>query len=121
MSVDRKPLRILIVEDEALVAMMLEDVVADLGHQVVATAGQLTNALECARTLEIDLAILDLNLNGQRTHELAPILAARGVPFVFATGYGAAGVDPAWSHVPVLQKPFQPRELEAAIARALAR
>lgn len=121
MSGRDKQLRILIVEDEALVAMMLEDIVTDLGHQVAAIAGQLSRAIECARTLEVDVAILDLNLNGQRTDELAPILAARGIPFVFATGYGAAGVPPAWLHAPVLQKPFQPRELEAAINRAIAR
>lgn len=121
MSGGRKQLRILIVEDEALVAMMLEDIVTELGHQVVAIVGQLPRAIESARTLEVDLAILDLNLNGQRTDELPPILTARGIPFVFATGYGAAGVDPAWAHVPVLQKPFQPRDLEIAIERALAR
>lgn len=116
-----RPLKILIVEDEALVAMLLEDIVADMGHRVVAIAGQLARAIEQARTLDIDLAILDLNLDGQRTDALASILSARAIPFVFATGYGAAGVSPEWAHAPVVQKPFQPRELEDAIKSALAR
>jgi CheY-like chemotaxis protein len=111
-------LKVLIVEDESLVAMLIEDVLIDLGHEVVAIAGRLDQAAQYARELPIDLAIVDLNLNGQRTDPVAHILQERGLPFVFATGYGAAGVPDGMGDRPVLQKPFQPYELAAAIAKA---
>jgi len=111
-------LKVLIVEDESLVAMLVEDVLLDLGHEVVATTGRLDKATQSARELAIDFAIVDLNLNGQRTDAVALILQERGVPFIFATGYGAAGVPEGMSDRPVLQKPFQPYELAAAIAKA---
>lgn len=108
-------LRVLIVEDESLVAMLIEDVLTDLGHTIVAAVGRLDRALELAASSDIDLAVLDVNLHGQRTFPVAEVLAARGIPFVFATGYGQAGVEPAWADRPVLQKPFQPDDLERAI------
>jgi DNA-binding response OmpR family regulator len=114
-------LRVLVIEDEALVAMMIEDVLAELGHEVVAIAGRLNVALELANQLPIDFAVLDLNLNGERTDPVAASLRSRGIPFLFATGYGTAGVNEMWSGVPVVQKPFQPRELSTAIAAALRR
>lgn len=114
-------LKILIVEDEALVAMLMEDVLADLGHEVVAIAGRLQQGLDLARTAAIDCAMLDLNLNGQRTYPIAEVLAARGVPFLFVTGYGAAGVDQDWINRPILQKPFEPHRLAEALAEAIAR
>lgn len=114
-------LRVLLVEDEALVAMMIEDVLSELGHEVVAVVGRLTAAIEQANTLNVDIAVLDLNLNGERTDPVAAALRSRGIPFVFATGYGAAGAQEMWSGVPVVQKPFQPRELVAAINAALRR
>lgn len=114
------PLRVLIVEDEALVAMLIEDVLIDLGHSIAGVGGRLAEAMRLAENAEIDLAILDLNLNGERTYPIAQALRARGVPFVFATGYGAAGVDEQWRHVPILQKPFEPHQLDAAIRAALA-
>lgn len=116
-----KKLRVLVVEDEALVAMLIEDMLGDLGCEVAAVAARVEQAQNYARDLEIDLALLDLNLSGQRTDDVARVLAERNVPFVFATGYGAAGVDDAWCDVPVLQKPFQIQDLARAIARALKR
>ena len=68
-----------------------------------------------------DLAILDVNLNGEETYPLADSLAARAIPFIFATGYGSSGIKAEWSGVPVLQKPFQSRELAEAINRVLRR
>jgi CheY-like chemotaxis protein len=118
MSPALQPLKVLIVEDEALVAMFLEDVVLDLGHEVVATAGRLERALTLADTLACDLAIIDVNLNGETTYALADRLAARQIPFIFATGYGAEAIDKRWAAALVLQKPFQAHELAAAIARA---
>jgi CheY-like chemotaxis protein len=118
-AVTERKLKVLIVEDEAIVALHLEDPVTDLGYDVVATAGRVDSATRLAATLPLDLAIVDLNLNGERTDPVADILAARGVAIVFATGYGAAALDKRWADVPTLQKPFQSSELERAIARAV--
>lgn len=113
-------LKFLIVEDEALVAMLIEDVLNDLGHEVVAVGGRVEQALKLAQDSAIDFAILDLNLNGAHTYPIAETLRARGVPFIFATGYGSGGVDEAWKNVRVLPKPFEPHQLAAAIAEARA-
>ena len=91
---------------------------ADLGHQVAATAGRMDHAMRLANELPIDLAIIDVNLNGEQTYPLATLLASRQIPFVFATGYGADGLQEEWRNIPVLQKPFQLIELAEAIVRA---
>ncbi len=111
-------LKVLIVEDESIVAMMVEDLITDLGHQVCGTAGRLDEAQKLASELAIDFAIIDVNLNGQHTYPVADVLKARGVPFVFATGYGASGLKEEWRTHTVLQKPFQPDDLAAAIKAA---
>ena len=108
---------VLVVEDEAIIAMLVEDMLADLGHTVAATAGRLEEALDAARTLPLDLAVLDLNLGGQSTYEVAALLQSRGVPVIFATGAGS--VDAEWAHMPVVQKPFQIEALQTAIKTAL--
>lgn len=113
-------LKFLIVEDEALVAMLIEDVLNDLGHEVVAVGGRVEQALKLAQDSAIDFAILDLNLNGAHTYPIAEALRARGVPFIFATGYGSGGVDETWKSVRVLPKPFEPHQLAAAIAEVRA-
>lgn len=110
-------LKVLIVEDESLVAMLIEDMLLDMGYEVAAIAARLDQALTIARTIDAHLAVLDLNLNGQRTDTIAEILRARGIPFIFATGYGGAGVTAEWRDVPVVQKPFQQSDLAAALAR----
>ncbi|MBX3510856.1 MAG: response regulator [Hyphomonadaceae bacterium] len=114
-------LKALIVEDESLVAMLIEDLLLDLGYDVVAMAGQLDHAVRVAGEVEVDFAVLDLNLHGQLTYPVAEALARRGIPIVFATGYGAAGLPPEWADRPVLQKPFQQHELRGAIDSALRR
>lgn len=119
MAQSGRRLRVLIVEDESLVAMLVEDMLMELGHEIVAVAGRLDDAVANAREAEFDIAIVDLNLNGQRTDAVAEILADRRVPFVFATGYGFAGVRAEWAHTPVVQKPFQASELGQAIEAAL--
>lgn len=111
-------LQILVVEDESMVAMMIEDMLEDLGHQVIATSARMSDASKLVSNASADLAILDVNLNGEETYPLADFLAAREIPFIFATGYGSSGIKPKWSAVPVLQKPFQSRELAEAIRRA---
>ncbi|PZO46727.1 MAG: hypothetical protein DCF16_18665 [Alphaproteobacteria bacterium] len=110
-------LKVLIVEDESLVAMLIEDMLLDLGYEVAAIAARLDQALTVAGTIDAHLAVLDLNLNGQRTDTIAEILRARGIPFIFATGYGGAGVTAEWRDVPVVQKPFQQSDLAAALSR----
>jgi CheY-like chemotaxis protein len=82
-------LKVLIIEDESIVAMMIEDLIVDMGHEVVGTAGRLEQAQKLVEELAIDFAIVDVNLNGVHTYPVAEVLKARGVPFVFATGYGA--------------------------------
>jgi CheY-like chemotaxis protein len=105
----------LIIEDESIVAMMIEDLIVDMGHEVVGTAGRLEQAQKLADELDLDFAIVDVNLNGQHTYPVAETLKARGVPFVFATGYGVQGLKDEWKQSAVLQKPFQPDELTRAI------
>lgn len=107
--------RVLVIEDEALVAMMLEDVLAELGCNVAAIASQLPDAMEKAKSLAFDLAVLDVNLGGHRSFAVAEILAKRGVPFVFSTGYGAGALPDGMQRIPLLQKPFQLHELERAL------
>ena len=112
-------LRVLVVEDEVAIAMLLEDMLLDLGATVIGPAGRLSQGKSMAESEEIDLAILDVNVAGEAVYPVVDILARRGIRFVFSTGYGAGGIDPAWRERPVLQKPFSQAELEAALERAL--
>ncbi len=114
-------LKVLLVEDEALVAMLVEDMLAEQGCSVVAAASRLEEALAKVRdvSLDFDVAILDLNLAGETTFPVAEALARRGVPFVFATGYGAAGLPPEWRARPTLQKPFTAADVASALERAV--
>ena len=115
-------LRVLVVEDEALVAMLLEDMLADHGCTVAAAASRIGQAMDLLAdsTLEFDAAILDVNLGGEPIFPVAEALAARGVPFVFATGYGAGGLPKSWRSRPTLQKPFNHADVGVALATALA-
>lgn len=99
-------LRILVVEDEMTIAFMIEDMLADLGHEVVDLAMRLTDALDAAERLDFDLAIIDVNLDGHRSFPVADILIGRSIPFAFATGYGKLGIEEAYRDRPVLAKPF---------------
>jgi CheY-like chemotaxis protein len=108
--------RVLLIEDEALIAMSIEDTLAELGHEVVAVATRLDRAMELAQQAQLELAIVDINLNGEKTYPVAEILAARDIPFIFATGYGAPVLEEKWRHLPALQKPFQAQDLVEAIA-----
>lgn len=112
--------RILLVEDEALVAMLLEDMVAELGATVVGLESRVDLAVACAESEELDAAILDINLGGQRSYAVADALRLRGVPFVFATGYGEVGVDAAHRGAPVLIKPYSIDDVARALRTVLA-
>ena len=112
--------RVLIVEDEGMVAMLVEGMLMDLGYEPVAIVGDLDKAMSIAASADFDLAVIDVNLNGRSSYPVAEILVERNIPFVFATGYGKQGLPPEWREVPVLQKPFPARELEDVIDRALA-
>ncbi len=91
MTQDAPGRRILLVEDEGMIAMLIEDMLGDLGHELVRVANRLEDAIAAARNESIDLAILDLNLSGVLTYPAADVLMERGIPFIFATGYGSAG------------------------------
>jgi CheY-like chemotaxis protein len=112
--------RVLIVEDEAIIAMTLEDVLQELGCFVVGPAAGIADALASIRTEAIDAAFLDLNIDGRESYLVADALRARDVPFLFCTGYGADGVDPRYAGSAVLQKPFMPSEVEIGLRRILA-
>lgn len=116
-------LRLLLVEDELLVAMMVEDMLIDLGCVVVDVAGTLSQglALVADTALALEGAVLDVNLGGENVYPIAEVLAARGIPFIFATGYGIAGIAAAFSHVPALAKPYSPPALERLLTVALHR
>ncbi len=112
--------RVFLIEDEVLIALLLEDMVLALGYEVVVGAATLDEAIAAARTGDFDLALLDLNLGGKLTYPVADILKARRVPFAFVTGYGSAGVLAAYTGVPVLEKPFRQEDLKTVIAQLLS-
>lgn len=109
-------LRILLVEDEAMIAMLVEDMLIDSGATVVGPAAGVKAALEAISANEIDGALLDVNLGGEQSFEVADALAAKSVPFVFVTGYGGAGVRDRYPNAPTLQKPFVTSDLERALS-----
>lgn len=98
---------VLIVEDEAMIRMMVADMLSDLGYPIAAETGDIDDAIALARTAVFDIAILDVNVNGKLISPVADIIAARPRPFVFVTGYGAQSLPKNYRDRPVLQKPFQ--------------
>lgn len=103
--------RVLLVEDEALVALMIEDMLEELGLKVVASAGHVTKACELATTASFDLALLDVNLAGERVFPVARILRGRRIPFLFSTGYGAPSLEEEFRDAPAIGKPFSVDQL----------
>ena len=114
---DRKR-RILVVEDEAMISMLLEDMVLDCGGEIVGPVAKFDDALVLAQTAEFGVAVLDLNLNGILSYPIAEIIRERGIPVIFATGYGADGVLDRFSDCPTLQKPFSQQDFAEAVAAA---
>jgi len=104
--------RVLLVEDEALVAMMIQECLTEYGHSVVGPISRAADALAAAKQGEFDAAILDINLSDGMAYPVAEILSQRGVPFAFVTGYEADTVDERFSKVPILQKPIERQMLQ---------
>jgi hypothetical protein len=116
-----KPVRrILVVEDEPFIAMGLEQLLPKLGYEVVGVATHLRDALAKAEAGGFDLAVLDVNLGGELSYRVADVLLGKGAPFIFCTAYAEVAFG-RYSHVPVLQKPFEKKALERAIDEAIAR
>ena len=103
-----------------MIAMLIEDMVADIGGELAATATRLDDAMAQASEREIDFAILDLNLAGVLTYPVADLLKQRGIPFVFATGYGAGGLAKGYENETALEKPFTTGTLERVMKQTLA-
>jgi CheY-like chemotaxis protein len=106
--------RVLVVEDEIVVALFLEDLLSEFGYAVAGVVSRLDEAM--AHAPDYDVALLDVHLNGRDVFDFADLLAARDTPFVFTTGYGARGIPARHCERPVLQKPFQPQELKRVLA-----
>jgi len=113
---DGAGMRVLIVEDEIVVALFLEDMLAEYGYEVAGVASQLDDAMARAEVPDFACAVLDVHLNGRDVFPLADRLAEQGLPFVFATGYGPRGIPDRHAARPVLQKPFLPDDLARVLA-----
>jgi CheY-like chemotaxis protein len=113
--------QVLVVEDEMLVLIMIEDMLADLGCESVTAAATVNQALAAIDAHVFDVAMLDMNLNGSDSYAVAEALSARGVPFVFSTGYSGHDMRDGYRDRPVLKKPFMEKELVAIITRLLSK
>jgi DNA-binding response OmpR family regulator len=111
--------RVLIVEDELLVALLIEDFLAEFGCRILGPCGSVANALLAARTEEFDLAVLDVNLAGEKVYPVAEVLAERQIPFLFVSGYGDDAIPPGHSEWKVCAKPFKGNELATMMSEAL--
>jgi DNA-binding response OmpR family regulator len=107
--------RILVVEDEFIVAMGLEMVLTDAGYLVAGPLGRVDQALEAATNETFDAALLDVNVRGEEIYPVAEVLTRRGIPFAFLTGYGREAIAPEWTDATVLPKPFKAAELLATV------
>lgn len=110
--------RVLVVEDEVIVGMLVEDMLRELGYEVAALSTHLDQAVDLARSIDVDFAVLDLNLNGRLSYPVADALRRRAMPFIFATGYGAKILVPPYAGTPTLQKPFHLDDLRRILIDA---
>ena len=115
---DVRPLKVLVVEDESLVALDIETMLEEMGCKVVASVPRLVRALDLASRLDFDLAVLDINLAGEVVYPLAFRLADRGIPFLFSTGYSTTNLPPELRDRPILKKPVMLASLKRAVAQA---
>ena len=111
--------RVLVIEDESMIRMLLDGMLSDIGYTMTAEAGALDEAMALARQDDFDVAILDVNLHSEPITPVAEILTQRGLPFVFATGADLRGVPEAYRAHPILQKPFRVEELKRALQAAV--
>ena len=112
-------LRILVVEDEAMIMTLVEDMVTELGHRVAGLAASVEEAAGLAEAGDFDVALLDVNLQGQTVESVAATLARRGKPFVFTTGYGERVIPPEFKDRPMLPKPYQIEQLGEILSRVM--
>jgi CheY-like chemotaxis protein len=115
-----RSLKIFVVEDEAVIRMMVVGTLEDLGHSIAAEAGHIGQAMALSRSTEFDLAVLDVNIVGQMIFPVADLIQERGLPFIFATGYGEPISPKRFQGRPALIKPFTSEALSAAINRLCA-
>jgi DNA-binding response OmpR family regulator len=113
------PLRVLVVEDEMLIAFFIEDCLNKLGYEVVGPACRVANASLLVNTEAFDLALLDINVAGEEIYPVASELRTRGIPFIFLSGYGSSCLSGEWKNSPILPKPFAPEALEKAVIAAM--
>jgi len=104
--------RVLVVEDEILVAMMMKDILTELGFSVIGPFSRLAEAMVAAVHDDIDAGIIDVNLGGEFVYPVADVLVAREIPFVFITGYGVESIDSRFGYVPIVKKPVQRQVLQ---------
>ena len=109
--------RVLLVEDQMVIAMEIEDVLLELGCVVVGPVGRLEAAVRLAREEALDAAILDVNLGGEKVFPVAEALQTRSIPFIFSTGYGEAALPEKWRGLLRLDKPFRRAQLETLLKR----
>jgi len=112
--------RILVVEDEALIGFLIEDMLRNLGAVVVGPMSTVAQGMTAADCEDVDAAMLDINVRGFRSFPIVSVLERRGVPYFFATGYGPSGIEPAHRDVPMINKPFVQNELLQVIETVLA-
>jgi DNA-binding NtrC family response regulator len=112
--------RIMIVEDEYLIAMEVQDLLTDLGAEVVGPFGHLAPAFDAVNREQLHGALLDVRLDGETIDEIAEALVARGVPVLLTTGYEKAQLPPSLQHLPRVRKPYDERELRGLLERALS-
>jgi DNA-binding response OmpR family regulator len=110
----RGAVRVLVVEDEPLIAMMLGDTLSDIGYSVVGPVENLKSAIHLAATERIDTAVVDINIDGQIADTVADKLMERGIPFLFVTGYPRK-LGLRYSAIPLLRKPFSVGDLHRAV------
>ncbi|QND51684.1 response regulator [Phyllobacterium sp. 628] len=111
--------RLLVVEDEMLILMMIEDMLSELGCKSVTTAATNEQAMKLIDGQNFDAAMLDMNLNGQKSQHVADALVIRGVPFVFSTGNSSSDIWDGYAHHAVIRKPFLFNELTTALTQLL--
>jgi CheY-like chemotaxis protein len=113
--------RVLIVEDEAMISMLIEDMVLDFGCEIVGPAARLDHALTLALQAEIDIGLLDINVDGSVVFPVADVLRFRGIPFIFSTGYDFRSLPERFRDSPTLSKPFSYQNFVDTLQGALSK
>ncbi len=120
MDAPRKGRCVMVVEDEMIVAWLLQDLLDELGYAVAGPAKSVKQAQALIEAGNIDAAVLDINLDGELSYPIADALAARGVPFIFSSGYDRDSLPAAYRAYPLIQKPFDPRKVATALVALMA-